>query len=718
MSDLWTNGWDDNQEEVEEVVPFFTIDRESSKTLHDWLKDTYLNLFKESEGRIRLQQAFLLAYKGFYDPYFIERSDSMRQTEALGTGRAANQKPKRLPVNHLRDLVEQSVSRITSLPIAIEPFPGTNEVMDKNGSVIVKSVLETIRYQNNMKAKYRKCVRRALVLGEGYVMPWWNPNRGPLDKEYVKLAEKGERIPKTKDGKTIHSESGEPVYIEAPIHIGDVGFDTPYPWDIFLLNDYFSDEVVGFFRRRYVHVDEVRAMHPEVEGINNTPDVSYYNFHTLEFKRVRNYCLYIEFYHRRTQFLPNGYYAAFTWDKICKQGDSPYPWQLDSEFGDLPLERLTGFDIDGGVYGEPNVSDIAALQHALNQLTTMVRRNIWHTLAMKWVAPKGSVNVNALINTPGVLEFTGPIPPQLVTFSTVPAEVFAFRNDIKSEMEQLSGIYGVSRGDPPPNTRTAEQLAFYEEQQQQRASGPLGKYSEFVLAIDRKTLAIVADNYEQDDGRLRLILGEDQEPMLQPYNVKLLSQPWNIRLKAASSLSTSTSVRMKQLLEIRREYPELLTAEQFADLTQFGQVDKVYTVARAAISMAEAENQLIAEGQKVDPPQAYQEHIVHWRTHIKYMNTYAFQQWPEKKKETLFDHVMGHEYEMHRLMQKNPAFAQKLMTLEGFPAFFVQKESPPAPMPVVPPPPMEGAPPGAPLPEIQEENLQLPALEESQGQIQ
>lgn len=704
--------------ESEIPSPFFTVDREDPEAIHTWLKHTLAYCEKDSSDRTRLQQSLLLAYKGFYDPYFLDRSDQLRQTDVTLSGKLMDKKPRRLPVNHMRDLVEQSVSRICALPLVPQPFPGTNEVMDKNGALVTKQVLETIDYQCRVKSIRRKVVRDAILFGEGFLMPFWNPNKGPEDKKATEELKKKPVERKNRRGETITTEDGRKVYIEGPVRIGDVDYDKPNPWDIFLDPSTYEHTPQWAMRRRFLHNDFIRAKHPDKQSkIVDGPGVRFYNFNDMDWIGVKAYSVYVEFYHRRTLEMPEGFYACFTLDCLCDYGKSQYPEQGQCEFGDIPLVRLTGFDVAAELRGSPSISDIAALQHAYNQLTTIVRRNIWMGSAPKWMVPKGSVNIQGLINTPGVLEYTGPLAPQLATFPTVGPEVFTFRDSIRQEMEQLSGVYGVSRGDPPPNTRTAEQLAFYEEQQQARAAGPSAKYAEFVIEVYEKTLAIVSEYYDEADGRMRLILGEDREPMLRPYSIKTLSHPWNIRIQAGSSLSTSPTVRMNQLLQIRREFPELLSAEQFADQTQFGQVDKVYDAARAAIMMAESENQDFAEGADVLPPEPYQEQEVHWKTHYKLIQSRAYQEWSDKKKAAFEDHIHAHEFLMWELAEKNPAFMQKLLTLPGYPAFFSmqdQEQAPPAP--VVQPPGGEAAVPPGPAPMLEEQQVPLPGQEYANDQ--
>lgn len=669
------------------IEPFFELDLEKESEVLDWLKNA-LNVCQEENKELnRCRQAMMLAYHGFYDPWFIERSDVMRVTEAIQTNKSANFKPKRLPVNHLRDLTEQVVSRITSLPISIQPFPATDAIQSKNDSLIVKSVLETIEYQSRFKTFLPRIVRNMFLMGEGFAMPYWNAERGPEDPEYKKAVKNGEKIPRKDDkGEPLKDEDGEPVYITDPVYIGDIDYEYPNPQDVFLNPSFYSTKPEFFFRVQFVHCKRIEKKYPKLKGkIDPLDSLGYYDLTNFDYQTLKGYTLLIDFYHTRNEYVPEGRHIRWTPGQIIFNKPSMYPRQFDSEFGDMPLERLVGYEVVDKLFGVPIVSDIAQLQHTYNQMTTIIRRNLYIASAQKWVVQKGSVNKEALNNNPNILEYSGGVPPRLDVFSALPPEAFTFRNDIRMEMEQLSGVFGVSRGDPPPNTRSAEQLAFYEEQQQQRASGPLGKYAEFILAVKKKTLAIISEKYDDEDGRLRMMLGEGEEPLLRPYDIATVKEPWNLRLKAVSATSTSPTVMINRLLQVRTQFPELMTAEQFADLTQFGQVDKVYSSARAAINAAQAENQMLAEGEKIDEPKPYQEQIIHWKEHIKDMQSQSFESWPDQNRKRMEEHVQVHEYLMWLLAQKNPGFAQDLLQLKGFPAFFVMpEEAAPPTQPLLP----------------------------------
>lgn len=720
--DIWGN-WESvfaNTDKTS-IEPFFCLDFESEDAVLGWLKNA-LNISQQENAELnRYRQAMQLAYHGFFDPWFIERSDTMRVTESAFTGKSTNYKPKRLAVNHLRDLVEQVISRITSLPIVIQPFPASDSITSKNDSLIVKSVLETINYQSRFKTYLPKIVRNMLLMGEGFVSPYWNANRGLEDPAYKEAAEKGERIPrKDENGEPLKDEDGNVLYITDPVYMGDVDYRYPNPQNIFVNPHFYSNTPEWFFEVQFVHKDRIEHKYPKFKGrIRSVEELGFFDMSSFDYQKLKDYTLLVDFYHVSNEYLPKGKHIRFTPDLIIFQKDSQYPKQVDSEFGDMPLERLVGYEIVDKLFGIPITSDIAQLQHVYNQMTTIIRRNLYIASGGKWIAMKGSVNRDALTNSPGILEYSGGVPPRYEVFTALPPEAFAFRNDIKQEMEQLSGVFGVSRGDPPPNTRSAEQLSFYEEQQQQRASGPLGKYAEFIMAKEKKTLAIISKFYDKDDKRLRMMMGEGEEPLLRPYDISVISQPWNLRLKAVSATSTSPTVMINRLLQVRQQFPELMTAEQFADLTQFGQVDKVYTSARAAINAAEAENQYLAEGEEIDEAKPYQEQIIHWKEHIKAMQSKSYESWPEKQKTRMEEHVMGHEYLMVELMQKNPGFAQDMLTLKGFPAFFVMEgQSAPPAQPIAPLNELLGTPPPPPNGEAPNQELQIPGAAASGQQLQ
>jgi hypothetical protein len=62
--------------------------------------------------------------------------------------------------------------------------------------------------------------------------------------------------------------------------------------------------------------------------------------------------------------------------------------------------------------------------------------------------------------------------------------------------------------------------------------------------------------------------------------------------------------------------------------------------------------------------------MVHWYSHVKHIQSSSFKtDVPQDIKVRFYDHIMAHEYVMFQKAGTNPAFAAKLMTLEGFPAF-------------------------------------------------
>jgi hypothetical protein len=100
---------------------------------------------------------------------------------------------------------------------------------------------------------------------------------------------------------------------------------------------------------------------------------------------------------------------------------------------------------------------------------------------------------------------------------------------------------------------------------------------------------------------------------------------------------------------------------------------KFYDLATVALQASEHENELMLEGGLVQAPERYEDHIVHWQSHVKFIQTRSFKEdLPPEVKQNYFDHIEAHEYFMLEKAKEHtvsPLYHQKLQQLEGFPLF-------------------------------------------------
>jgi hypothetical protein len=154
----------------------------------------------------------------------------------------------------------------------------------------------------------------------------------------------------------------------------------------------------------------------------------------------------------------------------------------------------------------------------------------------------------------------------------------------------------------------------------------------------------------------------------------------------------------------------MLPREQVLDMLDLANDQKFYDLGTVAVQAAEHENELMLESKPVQPPERYEEHIVHWQSHVKFIQTRSFKEdVPPEIKELYFDHIAAHEYFMLEKTQEptvSPVFVQKLQALEGLPLFMLVRPpqmgmAPEAGMPLSAPPEQKeasGPPPTEPPP--------------------
>ena len=144
-------------------------------------------------------------------------------------------------------------------------------------------------------------------------------------------------------------------------------------------------------------------------------------------------------------------------------------------------------------------------------------------------------------------------------------------------MEQIGGVYGVSRGAPPPGIRAGIALQFLEEQELQRANTSIVKHNNFIVEVNEMAIAVAGDYYKTDEegtNRLVRILGPNSQYQIKTLEKVNLSGPYTVHIQNTTALSDSRAGRTQQVIDLAQNIPGLLSREQIADLLDLGAPEK------------------------------------------------------------------------------------------------------------------------------------------------
>ena len=663
--------------------PIWTLglDKEASeKSVLDWLKGEIGFLADYNQDRFQEIKKNLMLYKNIqYQTQELNRNLVERQEVRSA---AMN----KITVNHLGDVTKNRVARLVKYKPGVAVLPSNDEQGDKVAAKMTKALLDHIWYNQNFENVVVPDVALIKsVMGEAYLWINWDPDLGDRHPD---SPEKGKKVALLDEsGKPEKDAFGRTIYINEEIKVGDVSYDVVLPMDVLIHATQRMKDAEYCFRRRVMPTAQARLLWPEgAHAIKIDETARVYDFQSQELRRQGNMTVVWEFWHKKTKALPGGRKIVFTKDGILENIEHPF------SHGDFPFERLTDVEYPGELHGVSFYRNVRSLQGVYNNLTNFIVRNQHMVSHPKWMVPAGSVRLDSLGNDITLVQYKGPQPPVLVQANSTPQDVFQFREQIKQELGQLSGVFQVSRGEVPPGIKAGVALQFLSEQESERHNEDVMKFNEWIKQVARKTISVAGDYYDSSDDRMIRVIGKNNQWMTIFFDAANLAKSYDIRVQNASALPQSKAARMQTLLDLNQQFPALVTPEMVLDMLDMAQSDKFIDLTTVSVRAAQAENELISQGQDVQVEE-HEDHFQHWTSHAPVVQELSFKtQTPKKIQEKFKAHMMAHEMALIEKAKRNPAIMQKLQSLSNFPMFFVpeeyvEKDPSPAPETAQPAPP-------------------------------
>lgn len=658
----------------------FNLDSDSDTEIHRWLIAEKNYLEKESEDRIRLSRRNLALYKGIQYQELETRLD--------GRDRGADRSTfiRKIVANHLYDLTKNRASRLIKYRPAVAVLPTNDEFQDKVAAKLCKYLLDHIWYVEDFEGRLQlSLATHAMVMGESYLFVLWDEAKGDLNPAYVEASKKHKgKVPLLDEhGKQVE-DNGKPVYVDKPVRVGDVDYKLVLADQVFLQRKSCIDDVDYCITKEAVSTDLLRLRYPDKAAKIKDRDCQIYDYERMEERPARRETYVYTFWHKRSEQMDKGRKIVFIED--CVLENIEYPFSHDK----LPFVRFTDVDFPGELHAKSFYETIKPLTSAYNNLTNIVMRNLLLVSHPKWMVPAGSVALDRLGNDVTIVQYKGPQPPTLAVAQTTPAEVYSFRDKLKEEFQQISGVFGVSRGEPPPGIKAGVALQFLSEQESERYNELVLKWNEAIKTIAQMTLAVAGDYYDESDERMVRVIGKNNEYMTEFFDVSALEKDYDVRVQNTSALPRSVAARTQTLLDLNERFPDQFTGEQVIDMLELAQSDKFTDAATVAVRAAEAETEKLLDESVTDPvgiePKEYENHLIHWRIHTRQVQQFSYKfSTPADKQKALEEHILAHEMFMIEKAQMNPLFAKKLEMLDLFPMFYKMPQPPlPQPEPMQP----------------------------------
>ena len=662
------------------IKPWWTHDLDSpdDKRLLKDLNSAHADLKEYSDGFKDLCMQHIALYQGIaIDKEITKKGRTYRDSE----GTAGMSKVRHLIVNHMRDVTDSAVSRLSTFKPGITVLPNHGvEFQDKAKAKVVGSWLDSYSYDNNIDDMRRKQQRDAFIFGESFLLAEWDTDRGDIHPAARKL----------KKTVTIETEDGE-VKVTKVKRTGDVGLRSVLPFRVFPEPhpscDY--DKVNWVMMEETEYLEQLQCQYPELKNKikpsgteNKNEDLYKYGL-----EKEQDKVTVVTLFHKATTEVPEGRLIRFTADTILENEELPY------SHGEIPLIRLSSIDVPGHMRGMSPFKDLKALQASINTLYSIMLRD--RSLASpKLMVPAGSVDATQQAsNQPGVIQYKGGVPPSWSVPNMVSGDLMGMIDKLEQTFQKLSNSSGTRSGEGVPNVEAFKAFGFFEEQATRRESTSIAKHRDFLQTVFKFVVLTAADFYTESDERMIKMVGKHNQYLLKHFNVEDLKYSYDIRVQNTSSLPESKAARIQTIIQLSQAFPDLFTQEKIADMLDLSSPDAFFDLTAAAINAAEAENEDMMSGKDVAEPQPFEDLLQHWEAHVKQFNNPTVKatlpQDPslanaaiqevlsgEEELETntpvllMVKHLNITEGLMYQRALVNPKFAGRLADFENYPVFF------------------------------------------------
>lgn len=664
-------------DEAEKAVTYLT--RKSS----NWFNHLYQNRYLE---KIRK------SWMSYHGAYFTNDGGSGHEITFGGEqGELVN-----MAVNHYQNIAKHMLVMVTASRPAFQPKATNTDHKTQVQTFLAHGILEYYMREKRLERVIKRAVEYAIVLGSGFIKMEWNSTKGeiydsiePDEEDIVDYDEEGNPL----------DENGR-ILKPFPVYQGDIEFENLSPYDVVFDNtketpDNHDWALCRTFKNKY----DLAAKYPEFEeeilGMQTKSEKQKGVRATLSYVDETVDIPVYEFFHRRTEALPQGRYLLYL-DKEVILMDTPMPYR------NLPIYRISPSDILGTPYGYSPMFDLMPMQDAVNTLYSTILTNQNAHGVQSILSPRGNdVKVSQVADGMNFIEYNvvpeapGGGRPEALNLTQTPAEIFNFLQMIERAMETVSGVNSVARGNPEASLRSGNALALVQSQALQFLSGLSQAYIQLIEDIGTGIIHLVQDFAKVP--RIAEIAGKANRSKIKEFVGDDISSITRVLVDSGNPLAMTTAGRAEMASNLL-QMGLIQTPEEYFAVLNTGKLEPLIQGQHDELLLIKAENERLVEGEAEVLAVDTDNHALHIREHKTVLAD------PDARLDAdLVARTLAHIQEhIDALRQVQP----DLLSITGQQPLAPQGGSPVAPGNAAPQQPNQ-----APPPAMQDPNNQIPSSE-------
>ncbi len=548
-----------------------------------------------------------------------------------------------MSVNHYQNIANHMLTMITSTKPTFMAKSANTDNKSTIQSKLATSLLEYYMRDKNLEKYLKKACEYALVMGSGYIKMEWNASVGQVYE--------------------VDDDTGEET------REGDVEFKNMTPFDVLFDTSRETENQDWVMCRTFKSKYDLAAKFPDfrtkIEDLKTKSD--YYRFVTelYEYDETDDVPVY-EFYHKKTEALPEGRYLLFLAEDIVLIDQA-------NPYSDLPVYRIAARDILGTSYGYSPMFPLLEIQDVLNATHSAIVSN-QSTFAVQSVFVKRGSDISPKSLEGGLNIIEGNEAPEPIQLTKTPPEVFEYAAMLEQQMETISGISSVTRGNPEASLKSGTALALVQATSLQYISGLQQQYIRMQEDVGTGLINLLKSFAKVP--RVIMIAGIANRGYIEKeFTGDAISDINRVTIEVGNPLSQTHAGRVQMATDLL-QYNLIKSPQQYISVVTTGRLDVMTDPIERNNNLIRAENERMMLGVQAKVL-ATDNHVQHIQEHQSILAD------PDMRDdEEISAIVLAHMQEHIRLMREtDPGLLQIL----GIPVL------PPNPLEQ---PPMQQAPPG------------------------
>lgn len=532
--------------------------------------------YVESTGR-------LSTWKRSYKNFYLGGIENAR----LKTGGEKNQFVL-AQVNHFANILSHMLNNVTNQRPNLKARATNDDFKSLAQTKIGNQVLEYYLDEKDLESYLKTAAELSLIFGEGFVEELWDATLG-------------------RDIAVDENEN--------PISEGDVAFYFYSPLDVvrdFTMGSY--EDCSWRITRKWINRWNLAAKFPQYEeeilsSVSTMSNMRKVRIGHPVFEAENDQIALYSLIHDRTKVIPDGRFVQFIENENVILIDGPMPHKRI-------LHRVAPQDQHGTTFGYTKAYDLLPIQENLNMLYSIIASNQSMFGVQSLLVPKGSgIEYSALQGGLKIVEYNA-MPgveskPSALQLTATPPEIFNHLTHLIQQMETISGVNSVVRGQPEASLESGAALALVASQSIQFLSDFQQAYTKLLESCGTGLLDILK-NYAQTP-RIISLAGKNNMQYLDEFKGEDIGNIDRVTVEVGNPLSRTTSGKLQIAQDLLKN--GLVTdAKQYLTVIETGSLEPLTESTSSQLMLIKDENERLSKGEEL-PVTYYDLHYLHIQEH-------------------------------------------------------------------------------------------------------